>query len=69
MKARLRNILTNEEIEVHSTTDSPDSSYGLECWVDDQGNSYGQCQFGAPFGFELVGEVELEEGDDPRKLW
>lgn len=60
MEARLRNIMTNEIIVVHSTTDSPDSSYGLEAWVDDDGQSYGQCQFGAPFGFELIELVEDE---------
>ena len=54
MRAKLRNLLTDQVVEVHSTTDSPDSSYGFECWVDDEGNSYGQCQFGAPFGFELA---------------
>ena len=57
MKAKLRNILTGKIVSVHSTTDSVDSSYGLECWVDTKGRSYGQCQFGAPFGFEFVGEV------------
>jgi hypothetical protein len=60
MKAKLRNLLTDEVINVHATTDSPDSSYGLECWVDDDGNSYGQIQFGAPFGFELL---EVSEDD------
>lgn len=54
MKAILKNILTGEIIEVHSTTDSPDSSYGFECWVDEDRNSYGQCQFGAPLGFEIM---------------
>lgn len=54
MKANLRSLLTGDIVPVHSTTDSPDSSYGLECWVDDDGNSYGQCQFGAPIGFEIV---------------
>ncbi len=54
MKAKIKNLLTGEIIDVHSTTDSVDSSYGLECWVDKKGNSYGQCQFGAPLGFELV---------------
>jgi hypothetical protein len=54
MKAKLRNILTGKVVVVHSSIDSPDSSYGLECWVDNKGNSYGQCQFGAPFGFELL---------------
>jgi len=61
MKTKLRNLLTGEIIDVHSTTDSPDSSYGFECWVDDNGNSYGQCQFGAPFGFELVPIVDENE--------
>lgn len=54
MKAILKNLLSGAYIRVHSTTDSPDSSYGLPCWVDDDGESYGQCQFGAPVGFELV---------------
>ena len=60
MKAKLRNLLTGEIIDVHSTTDSPDSSYGLECWVDEDGNSYGQCQFGVPLGFKLI-EITNEE--------
>lgn len=54
VKAKLKNLMTGEIIDVHSTTDSPDSSYGLECWVDDAGRSYGQCQFGAPFGYVFV---------------
>ena len=52
-KVILRNLLTGERIEVHPSTDSPDSSYGLPAWVDEQGQSYGQVQFGAPFGFEI----------------
>ena len=52
--AMLKNLVTGEVIAVHATTDSPDSSYGFECWVDDDGVSYGQCQFGAPFGFVLL---------------
>lgn len=58
MKAKLKNLLTGETVDVHSTTDSVDSSYGFECWVDDDNNSYGQCQFGAPFGFELLAVEE-----------
>ena len=58
MKAKLRNVMAGEIIDVFSTTDSPDSSYGLECWVDADGNSYGQCQFGAPLGFEMVEVAE-----------
>jgi len=58
MEAQLRNLLTGEIVDVYSTTDSADSSYGLECWVDDDGQSYGQCQFGAPLGFELLNVKE-----------
>ena len=54
MEAKLKNLVTGKIINVHSTTDSVDSSYGFECWVDDDQNSYGQCQFGAPLGFELL---------------
>lgn len=54
MKAKLRNLLTGKTVVVHSTTDSVDSSYGFECWVDGKGRSYGQCQFGAPLGYELL---------------
>ena len=61
MKAKIKNLMNGEIIEVYSTTDSPDSSYGLECWMDNEGNSYGQCQFGAPFGFALVELMPEEE--------
>lgn len=61
LHGKLRNLLTDEVVDVHETTDSPDSSYGLSAWVDDAGNSYGQVQFGAPFGFALVGAWEDEE--------
>jgi len=59
---KLRNILTGEIIDVHATTDSPDSSYGLKCWVDNNGVSYGQCQFSAPFAFELLEVRGYDEG-------
>ncbi len=58
MQAKLRNLITNEIIDVHSTAGSADSSYGQECWVDDDGNFYGQCQFGAPAGFDFIKEPE-----------
>jgi hypothetical protein len=38
MKAKLQSLMTGEVIEVYATTDSPDSSYGLLCWVDAAGN-------------------------------
>lgn len=56
VQVKLRNLLTGKTVAVRPSTDSPDSSYGLECWVDGEGNSYGQCQFGAPFGFDLIVE-------------
>jgi hypothetical protein len=62
MKAKLKNLLTGKSVSVRSTTDSPDSSYGLECWVDSKGNSYGQIQFGAPLGFALS-DVMISETD------
>lgn len=62
MKGILRNLLTGEEIEVHATTYSVDSPYGFECWFDTRGTSYGQVQFGAPFGFQLL---RIWEEDDP----
>jgi hypothetical protein len=52
--ATLENLLTGERIDVVSSTNSIDSSYGLPCWVDNKGHSYGQIQFGAPFGYVLV---------------
>lgn len=58
MNAKLRNNDTGMTISVHSTTDSPDSSSGFECWVDDAGNSYGQVQFGAPMGLDLIFDIE-----------
>ena len=74
MKAKLKNLLTGKVVVVHSTTDSPDSSYGFECWVDAKGNSYGQCQFGAPFGFELLpyseaaAELGRKGGQSPKPV-
>lgn len=60
MRAKLRNIITGKIVKVHATADSIDSSYGMLCWVDDEGRSYGQCQFGAPLGFEII-EIEEKE--------
>jgi hypothetical protein len=54
MKGKLKNLLSGRIIDVHSTSDNPDSSYGLECWVDAEGNSYGQCQFINPLGYQLI---------------
>jgi hypothetical protein len=54
----------NEWIEVASTTNSPDSSYGLQCWVSQDGVSYGQITLHNPL-YELadIREVSDEEAD------
>lgn len=57
MKAKLRNMFDDDVVEVHSTTNHPDSSYGEEVWVDDDRNCYGLCEFG-PFGYEIF---DIEE--------
>lgn len=62
--AKIQNLLTGDVIQVHATTESPDSSYGLPAWVDDENNSYGQVQFGAPFGFALVETWEDEDSSE-----
>ena len=59
MEAKLKNLLTGEIIQVHSTKSSIASSYGQECWVDDSGIVYGICDFGTPLGY-----VFLNESDD-----
>ena len=66
LKGKLRNILTGKVIAVKATTESVDSSYGLECWVDKDGNSYGQVQFGAPFGFVLISVTDTRERKEER---
>lgn len=48
MKAILTNV-NGEEIEVYSTTEHPDSSYGKEVWVDDNDKAYCQVGLEAPF--------------------
>lgn len=49
MEAILKNNMNGEEVEVTSTTNHPDSSYGQPVCVDENGTAY--CQVGreAPF--------------------
>jgi len=52
MNAKLKNLMTGEVIEVHSTTNHPASSYGIEVWVTPDGEAIGQV--GMPLlGFEF----------------
>jgi len=56
---QIRNIVTGEEIDVHATTEHPDSSYHQPVWVDENGQSYGQ--IGLPMlGYEII-ELEKKE--------
>lgn len=41
-RARIRSAIAEDWVEVASTANSPDSSYGLQCWVAQDGTSYGQ---------------------------
>lgn len=40
MKAILTNLVLGTQVEVHSTTEHPDSSYGQPVWVDADNNAY-----------------------------
>lgn len=53
-KIKIKNILNGDIIDVHQTTNHPDSSYGQEVWVDDNGNCYGSVRFGLSIGFEFL---------------
>ena len=47
-------------VRVHTTTEHPDSSYGIPVWVDAEGNSYGQTIHPAPLGWTVVPDVSNE---------
>lgn len=53
MKAIIRNKITNKTVQVKSTTEHPDSSYGIPVWVDDENNAYFQVGLENPF-YEVV---------------
>ena len=62
MTARIRNIMTGQVVEVHSTTEHPDSSYGKPVWVDSEGIAYFQCDMPNPL-YEVL-EVEVSDRYD-----
>lgn len=45
-------------VRVHTTTEHPDSSYGIPVWVDAEGNSYGQIIHPAPLGWTVLPDAE-----------
>ena len=44
---------------VHSTCEHPDSSYGIQVWVDDEGHCYGAILYPSAF-YELRNVRELQ---------
>lgn len=55
MKATLKNLVTGDLIKVESTKNHPDSSYGQEVWVTDDGQSIGIVNFPL-VGYEIVNQ-------------
>lgn len=57
MKAKLVNNITGKVVEVTSTTDHPDSSYGKAVWVDENNVAYTQVGMESPFySVEIIEE-------------
>lgn len=64
MIARVRNIITGEVVDVRSTTEHPDSSYGNPVWVDADNVAYGQVDLPMPL-YEVM-DVEVYDRADGR---
>jgi hypothetical protein len=68
-RAKVRSILAanfgdeDEIIEVESSCDTPDSSYGLQHWVNADGNSYGQITLQSSF-YEVFDIEEIIEDSE-----
>lgn len=56
--AILTNNITGVSVEVHATTEHPDSSYGIPVWVDDNNIAY--MQVGALNPFYTITEQALD---------
>lgn len=57
-KAILRNKINGMEVEVHATTEHPDSSYGKAVWVDNDNNAYCEADAKIPNPFYEITEIE-----------
>ena len=62
MIARVRNIITGEVVDVRSTTEHPDSSYGNPVWVDADNVAYGQVDLPMPL-YEVM-DVEVYDREE-----
>lgn len=58
--AKARNILDSQYCNVRSTSAHPSSSYRLQHWVDQDGNSYGQIDLISPF-VEIIDITEVDQ--------
>jgi hypothetical protein len=61
--AKVRNLF-GDEVDVVSSSDTPASSYGLQHWIDTDGNSYGQITLQNPF-YEIyeIQEITQEQAE------
>lgn len=57
-KAILRNKINGMEVEVHATTEHPDSSYGKAVWVDNDNNAYCEVDAKIQNPFYEITEIE-----------
>lgn len=60
LKSTLPGPLGGDEVVVHSTRNTPASSYGRQHWVDDDGNAYGQIDLPL-LGWDIVKLDEITE--------
>ena len=49
------------KVRVHTTTEHPDSSYGIPVWIDSKGNSYGQVLY-PRLGWKIIQDKETAAG-------
>ena len=59
--AILVNKLNGCEIKVHSTTEHPSSSYGVQVWVDDEGVAYIEDSLSDNFLYQVKDIKEQKE--------
>jgi DNA-binding XRE family transcriptional regulator len=50
---RITNILTGVSVEVYATTEHPDSHYGHEVWVDNEGKAWFEVGGKRPFNYRV----------------
>lgn len=66
MNAKLKNKMTGEVIDVTSTNNHPDCSYGQSVWVDEQGQAY--CIVGMPNPIYDIIEMDITNREELGKF-